>query len=295
MIFKVPSNPNYLVMLWNLLLHHPLPKMPHCRPVNCGKSFTKFKNIHWELERNSLRSVELLYSYSLICCAVWALFFCSVMIHGRLKVNTVSSVSSTTLMLLLAQRGAQLSPLQPKLDSFVFRNNTNLFSWLNKVICRVLLWEGCVSSSWKEQSWGWMGWLLGWSSPVHTEGSFPRQAEPWLGLCPGDAAGAWASLLALLWAFPPCTVPPSLGLIIGDLNPTSHVFPSAPWLGKRAPSPLCGSVLSCWCRKPISSCLSVSGCAGVPLPFRGTTSNDYIMFFNSPHCCRVTCSRNFGV
>lgn len=155
-------------------------------------------------------------------------------------------------MLLLAQRGAQLSPLQPKLDSFVFRNNTNLFSWLNKVICRVLLWEGCVSSCWKEQSWGWMGWLLGWNSPVHTEGPFPRQAEPWLGWCPGDAAGAWASLPALLWAFPPCTMPPSLGLVIAKLNPTSHPFPSAPCLGTalvsaakeangpRAPSPLCG-------------------------------------------------------
>lgn len=137
-----------------------------------------------------------------------------------------------------------------------------------------------------------MGWLLGWSSPVLTEGPFPRQAEPWLGLCPGDAAGAWASLPALLWAFPPHTVPLSLGLIIAGLNLTSHTFPSAPC---RAPSPLCGSVLPCWCRKPISSCPSVSGHAGASLPFRGVTSNDYIMSFNSPHCCGVTCSRNFDV
>lgn len=209
-------------------------------------------------------------------------------------------------MLLLARRGAQLGPLQPKLDSFVFRNNTNLFSWLNKVICRVLLWEGCVSSSWMEQSWGWMGWLLGWNSPVHSEGPFPRQAEPWLGLCPGDAAGAWASLPALLWAFSPRTVPPSLGLIIAELSPTSCMFPAALWFGKalvsaaqeasktQIPSPL-GSLLLCWCRKSISSCLSVSGHAGASLPFRGVTSHDYIMFFNSPHCCRVTCSRNFAV
>lgn len=152
-----------------------------------------------------------------------------------------------------------------------------------------------------------MGWLLGWSSPVHTEGPFPRQAEPWLGLCPGDAAGAWASLPALLWAFPPHTVPLSLGLITAELNPTSHKFPAAPCFGKplvppakkangpRAPSPLCGSVLPCCCRKPISPCLSVSGHAGASLPFRAVTNNDSIMFFSSPRCCGVACCRNFDV
>lgn len=77
-----------------------------------------------------------------------------------------------------------------------------------------------------------MGWLLGWNSPVHSEGLFPRQDEPWLGLCPGDAAGAWASLLALLWAFSPCTVPLSLGLIIAELSPTSCMVPAALWFGK---------------------------------------------------------------
>lgn len=75
----------------------------------------------------------------------------------------------TILMLFLAPRETQLRSLQPKLDSFAFRNNTNLFSCLNKVICRVLLWEQHVSSSWMEQSLGWMGWLLGCCCPLHPE------------------------------------------------------------------------------------------------------------------------------
>lgn len=195
-------------------------------------------------------------------------------------------------MLLLAQRWGQLGPLHPKLDSFVFRNNTNLFSWLNKVICRVLLWEWCVSLSWKEQSWGWMGWLLGWSSPVHTEGPFPRQAEPWLGLCPGDAAGAWASLLALFVDISSPHRATEFGIDYCRIESHISHVPFNPVLSTKS---FVWPVLSCWCRKPISSSLSVSGHAGASLPFRGVTSNDYIMFFNSPHCCRVTRSRNFDV
>lgn len=128
-------------------------------------------------------------------------------------------------MLLLALSKTQLSPLQPKWDLFVFRNNTNLFSWLNKVICRVLLWEGCVSLSWMKQSLGWIGWLLGWNSPLHTEVSFQRQAEPSLRDCRCLCITA-GFIVGIPFLHP--HVEFMFVLLQNVMNPTSCTFPSSP-------------------------------------------------------------------
>lgn len=244
------------------------------RPVNWGKALIKLKITHQEVGRSRLKTLNFCtVAAQSVCCG--NPFVCSDVLHGRLKANTASKVSSTILVFLLALRETQLRPLQPTLDSIAFRNNTNLFSCLNKVLCRVLLWEQQVSWPWMEQSGGWMGWLLGCSSPElaavpvlqHTE---QEPCPPAPQLPPGTqhdpAAGFIVASAAPSGAVYDLFIAKRYSSHVSHFSFQPHGLRKLCLLQHRGawvPSPVHGSALPCKSTEPIS-CLPSSASAFLP-------------------------------